>query len=94
MKLHFLIGVLVLLIFVVSCESNSEKISVSVDKQCVQDNDCVADACCHAKESVNKAYAPDCKSVMCTMSCEPGTLDCGQGKVLCVQGECRAVITN
>ena len=90
MRVYFLIGVFVLMLFVVSCESvNVEKIPV--EKQCMQDVDCTANTCCHAKESVNRKYAPDCKSVMCTMSCEPKTLDCGQGKVSCVQGECRVV---
>ncbi len=93
MKL-LIIGLLVLVVLVVSCESNSEKISVSVEKQCLQDSECVANICCHAKDAVNKQHAPDCKSVMCTMSCEPGTLDCGQGEAKCVEKQCRVVINN
>ncbi len=92
MRLEIIIGVVLLSVFLISCES-ANVAKVPVEKQCMQDSDCVANACCHAKDAVNKQHAPDCKSVMCTMSCEPGTLDCAQGKVLCGQGECRAVIT-
>lgn len=62
------------------------------EKKCVQDTECVAATCCHAKDAVNKQYAPNCKSAICTMSCEPETLDCGQGNVKCTQGECSVVL--
>ena len=63
-------------------------------KQCTTDDDCVPTACCHAQDAVNKAYAPDCKGVVCTMQCEPETLDCGQGEIKCVNNQCTAVINS
>ena len=56
--------------------------------QCTTAADCVPDACCHAKGAVHKAHAPKCEGVVCSMHCEPGTLDCAQGEILCVQGAC------
>ena len=91
MKFKIIIGVVLLIVFVSSCALVSNEERVPVEKQCMQDSDCVANQCCHAKDGVNKAYAPDCKSVMCSMSCEPDTLDCGQGSVKCVETQCRVV---
>lgn len=54
---------------------------------CSTDADCVPDACCHATGCVHKSQAPLCDAVMCTMNCEPGTLDCG-GSCVCQDGEC------
>tara|TARA_Y100000310_G_C20606398_1_gene775701 strand:- start:544 stop:807 length:264 start_codon:yes stop_codon:yes gene_type:complete len=65
---------------------------VPVEKKCSADTDCVKKTCCHASEAVNKKYGPNCKNKLCTMSCEPGTIDCGQGKIKCVSGACRAVL--
>jgi len=65
---------------------------VPVEKRCVTDDDCVAASCCHASEAVNIEYAPDCEDVFCTQECVPETLDCGQGIIRCVDGECRAII--
>lgn len=93
MRLKIIIGVVLLIVFVSSCAPVSKEDGVLIEKQCIQDSDCVANECCHAKDAVNKQYAPDCKSVMCTMSCEAETLDCGQGKVSCGQGECRVVMS-
>lgn len=59
---------------------------------CKSAKDCVPDACCHAKGAVNKAHAPDCQGVVCSMNCEPGTLDCGQGEILCLKGACQVRI--
>lgn len=74
---------LVFLIFLTGC--------VPVDKKCSTDEDCVPASCCHASEAVNKGYAPDCRGVLCSAVCEPGTMDCGQGKVGCVEGKCEVV---
>lgn len=57
--------------------------------ECAVDADCVPAACCHATACVAKAAAPDCRAVMCTMECRPGTLDCG-GACLCRAGRCAA----
>jgi hypothetical protein len=62
------------------------------EKFCEVDTDCVADSCCHADGAVNKENAPECIGVLCSLSCEPNTLDCGQGSVRCVENECVAVI--
>ncbi len=58
---------------------------------CSSDEDCVQDSCCHAKGCVLKSNAPSCKGVMCTMNCEPGTLDCGQGSCKCLNSKCEAI---
>lgn len=81
----------VLLLFAVSCTPAEP--SVPAEKQCQTDDDCVPSACCHPAEAVNKAYAPDCRGILCSMECAPGTLDCGQGEVKCIKKECRAVIS-
>lgn len=70
---------------------------VEEEKRCSIDEDCAAASCCHASEAVNKEFAPDCEGVFCTQgigvqSCEPGTLDCGQGEIKCVDGRCTVVI--
>lgn len=65
--------------------------SVPDNQVCGSDNDCVPDTCCHAKSVVNIAHAPDCSKVLCTMNCEPDTLDCGQGTARCSNGQCQVV---
>lgn len=60
--------------------------------QCTKDEDCVAATCCHPKACVHISQKPDCSGIMCTQVCEPGTLDCGQGKCVCDDGVCKAVI--
>lgn len=57
--------------------------------ECNTDSDCVPASCCHAKACVSASNAPVCKGMMCTMNCEPGTLDCG-GKCACVNNKCSA----
>ncbi len=66
--------------------------SIPVEKQCTADKDCVPNACCHAADAVNKANMPDCSSMLCTSECEPNTLDCGQGELKCVEGECQVIL--
>ncbi len=76
---------LVLSLLLSSCSS------VPAEKRCSSDQECVKDACCHASGAVNLEHAPDCKGLYCTAVCEPGTLDCGQGEVKCIQNQCQAV---
>ena len=56
---------------------------------CQTDNDCVPATCCHPDACINKNYQPDCKGIVCTMDCRPGTMDCGQGKCVCVDNTCQ-----
>jgi len=56
-------------------------------EECSTAADCVPDSCCHASSCVAKDQAPNCEGVMCTMECQPGTLDCG-GSCGCVDGDC------
>jgi hypothetical protein len=58
--------------------------------ECVVDADCVPASCCHATSCVPAAQKPDCSDAMCTMQCEPNTLDCGGG-CACEAGSCKAV---
>jgi putative hemolysin len=55
---------------------------------CAEDTDCVPASCCHPTSCVNKNSAPNCSRLMCTMSCELGTLDCGQGSCVCQNNKC------
>ncbi len=66
--------------------------SIPAEKQCSLDDECAAVECCHGENAVNKNFAPDCSKILCTSECVPNTLDCGQGEVKCVKGECKAVI--
>ena len=43
---------------------------------CKSDADCVPASCCHASACMSAGKAKPC-NMMCTQSCEPGTLDCG-----------------
>ncbi len=83
MKAAFL---LVIILLLVSCTS------IPPEKQCSADTDCVPNACCHAADAVNRANILDCSSMLCTSECEPNTLDCGQGELKCVQGECQVIL--
>ena len=60
--------------------------------ECQTDSDCVASSCCHSTSCLAKENAPDCKGMICTLDCRPGTLDCGQGSCLCNNGKCAAKI--
>jgi len=61
---------------------------VPLEKQCVQDIDCVQAQCCHATDVVNKENRPDCSGVLCSAECTPGTMDCGQARPSCIEGAC------
>lgn len=85
-KFVVLLVLLVLLLILTSCAS------IPVEKQCETVDQCSPEECCHSSEAVNKKFAPDCTEVMCTMECVPRTLDCDQGDLVCVRGECEVVI--
>ena len=56
--------------------------------QCVLDADCVPDQACHPTRCTLKAQgSPSCRLV-CDASCQPATLDCGQGSCACQSGRC------
>ena len=59
---------------------------------CKSDADCVPASCCHASACMSASKAKLC-NMMCTQSCEPGTLDCG-GSCLCRDGRCAAKLGN
>lgn len=80
------------LVFSVILTACATKPSVPAEKFCESDADCVPAQCCHPDDAVNKDYAPDCSEVFCTMECRPGTIDCGQGEIRCVEKECQAVL--
>ena len=81
MKKH--IFILVLLFLISGCEKK--------EIECELDEDCIAAGCCHATSCVSKEKTPDCKGIVCTLECRPGTLDCGQGSCKCVEGNCEAI---
>lgn len=57
--------------------------------KCETDSDCVPFGCCHPSMCVTKDFpGPDCTDIACTMDCQPGTLDCGQGQCVCIGGVC------
>lgn len=74
------------LLFLVACSP------IPAEKQCITAADCVPAQCCHATDAVNINYAPDCSDIFCTAVCEPSTLDCGQGEIQCIAGECQVVL--
>lgn len=57
--------------------------------KCIKDEDCVPKTCCHPRECVLKTEAPDCEGTSCTLECKGGTLDCGQGWCVCMDGQCQ-----
>ncbi len=68
--------------------------SIPPEKRCSIDSDCIPAACCHATDIVNKEYAPNCKDQLCTLDCQPNTLDCGQGQVKCIQKQCTTILSS
>jgi len=78
------LSIILLLILITSC--------TPTEKACTADLDCAPSACCHPNDAVNKQNAPDCRGVLCTLECTPETLDCGQGQLKCISGECKVVL--
>jgi hypothetical protein len=85
MKKILTLSLLLVSLLLVSC-------SVPEEKVCTIDSDCVPATCCHASEAVNEEHKPDCAGRLCTMNCEPGTTDCGQGEIKCVEESCEVVL--
>ncbi len=83
----FITCILSVFLLVISCAP------LPPEKSCTTAADCVPAACCHAQNAVNQEYKPDCSETLCTAVCEPRTLDCGQGEIQCVRGECTVVLT-
>lgn len=52
---------------------------------------CVPATCCHPTECVSLNDAPNCSDVMCTMNCQPNTMDCGQGECKFIDGKCQII---
>jgi hypothetical protein len=73
--------VVVAVLFLASCTSTD----------CAVDTDCVPAQCCHPTSCVGAGNAPDCAAVLCTAECAPDTMDCGQGRCGCINGNCQAV---
>ena len=88
MKILFVL--LLSTLILISCNNVVDEIPEEI--KCETDADCVAAECCHPTSCINKNFKSDCKEIACTMSCEPGTLDCGQGSCLCVDNKCSAKI--
>lgn len=53
---------------------------------------CVAANCCHSTSCVLESEAPNCSDISCTVSCEPGTLDCGQARCEYIEENCEVVL--
>ncbi len=60
-------------------------------KVCSVDDDCVTDVCCHASATVNAACRPDCRGILCSSDCVPGTFDCNQAYVQCIASLCEVI---
>ncbi|MBI4148720.1 hypothetical protein HY490_05495 [Candidatus Woesearchaeota archaeon] len=54
---------------------------------CLSDAECVPSDCCHPRTCVHTSQQADCRDIICTQECQPGTLDCG-GSCACEQGTC------
>ena len=63
------------------------------DDTCTTDADCVPASCCHADACVAASNAPECGDVLCTLECQPGTMDCGGG-CFCDGGRCAAQLAD
>ena len=53
--------------------------------------ECVPASCCHSSGCVLASEAPNCSGRICTASCEPDTLDCGQARCEYVGSKCEVV---
>ena len=56
---------------------------------CESSADCVSATCCHPDACINEDYQPDCKGILCTLECRPNTMDCGQGRCVCIDNTCQ-----
>ena len=78
--------VLLSVVFIIGCGD-----SVSEELQCGADFECIPNLCCHADGTIHRDFAPDCSSTLCTAECVEGTIDCGQGDLKCIEGQCQVV---
>ena len=58
--------------------------------ECEDDGDCFPGTCCHPTFCMNYVAKPDCTGIACTLDCRKGTMDCGCGSCICVEGKCKA----
>lgn len=72
--------------------SGATAFSLPAKKECRQSSDCAAASCCHPTEAVLVDDAPKCDGIMCSTECK-GPLDCGIGKIECVEKACAIVST-
>jgi hypothetical protein len=95
-KLIFIVFLIILLVLA-GCNETENKSLIDNNNQidntltCRTDSDCVPQGCCHSKSCVNKEYKSNCFDVLCSMNCEPNSLDCGQGSCQCINNQCEAV---
>jgi len=85
MKILIFLFVISLLVLT-SCKEVPEELKCTIDEECV------ASTCCHPDSCVNEDSKPECEGRVCSMNCEPGTMDCGQGKCVCENNKCAAII--
>jgi len=78
------------LLFISGCDSSV--INETDSTECNNDRDCFPASCCHPNECVLESEAPNCEGIFCTTECAPSTLDCGQGRCICENNECKALI--
>lgn len=87
-----LIAFILLTVIVFFAKFDVNKNDVIEKNTCKSDGDCAPAECCHPTSCVLKEEAPNCKGKLCTLNCEPETLDCGQGSCECINNLCEAVI--
>ena len=81
------------LLIVLTLNNSGENVEpAATQDSCDVNEDCVPEGVCHPTNCVNIENLIIDSDVICTMSCEPGTLDCGQGSCECVNNRCLAVI--
>lgn len=81
-----------IIIFAISFSLVSCAPAIDPKKSCSLDTDCFPSECCHANDSVSLENAPKCNGVLCTQECVPETIDCGQGEIRCLKGQCLVVM--
>lgn len=76
------------------CDKGVCKTKFPEELSCQKNEDCVPAACCHPDSCVNTNYRPNCEDIVCTMECQPGTMDCGQGRCVCINNICQVLFTS
>src|SRR3989344_4188182 len=100
-KKWMIAGIIVLIIVIAiafyfsnkdAVDSNGENLNnnqTDTKLYCNSDLDCVPAGCCHPNSCVNVDYAPSCSGIICSLVCQPESLDCGQGSCNCISNRCR-----